>query len=500
MHNTCKELKCTIITPFMEIIISIGGLFPTFECINKIASSLIFTLQQFFGITFPTAFLCAYKVVNAQQVGGTDFYVGIMRNYLGGPQAFQLYITTLSTENVTYTIEINTGVLITGNVSSSSPQVESLSTSLTTLDSSYTHRHQGVHVYSDGLISLLVLNYKSATIGEYPAYPYQAYPIFQYQYYAVATGSLVGSALSEILLVGNEDDTSITITPTLDVTVPTDIQSESSPSEILLGGTTKLIKLNRFQTFLFGVTEGLDISGTSIVSDKPLTVVSGNECGNIPSNIAYCEHVAEQIPPTVTWGKKYLLAPYKGRTAGQYFKLIASEDLTTVKHNCNLELSTIFLSAGEVNTFFTSSTTYCYLESDKPLLVTQMTPGGSIDSIGDPAVSVLPSIEQYDTAVVYHTPSLNSFSLNYINIVTREKASIEMDGTPLNLTWTIISNLNGGIGGYAAQVDSDTYTVHIITSKTPFSVLVYGFGSPLAGYSYSAGIGLQKQLSAGKNQ
>ena len=62
------------------------------------------------------------------------------------------------------------------------------------------------------------------------------------------------------------------------------------------------------QTFLFGAP-GNDITGTSIVSNKPLTVISGHECGNVPDDVPRCEHITEEIPPTVHWGQQFLLTP-----------------------------------------------------------------------------------------------------------------------------------------------------------------------------------------------
>ena len=71
-----------------------------------------------------------------------------------------------------------------------------------------------------------------------------------------------------------------------------------------------------------------DLTGTSIVSNKPLTVISGHECGNVPDNVQYCEHLTEQIPATVNCGQQFLLTSYGGRPV-QYYKVIAAEGKTT---------------------------------------------------------------------------------------------------------------------------------------------------------------------------
>ena len=412
-----------------------------------------------------------------------------MRNAVGNTDNYQLYITTLSQKNVNYTIEQKSGIITSGTVSISNPVIVSLNTSLVSLTSSYMYRNQGIHVHSDGQISLIVVNYRSGSAGIYQAYPHQMFPISQYQYYAVSIGSF-NSYTSEILLVGNIDNTTITITPTADVIVPIDIHSADSSSETVLAGTTKIIKLHRFQTFLFGAT-GVDLSGTSIVSNQPLTVVSGHECGNIPSNNDYCDHVSEQIPPTVTWGKRFILTPYKDRTAGQYFKLIASQNSTTITTNCESGVSTIHLAfAGDVHTIYTSYTTYCYLESDKPLFVTQMMPGRGADDhpTADPSIGRLFPIEQYKREIIFIPFQFSD--TNYINIIAIQQDTMLMDGSILSLSWNSISDLNDEVVGYAAQVTVASLVAHVITSinnTVAFTVLVYAYGSMSAGCSYSAG-------------
>ena len=64
-------------------------------------------------------------------------------------------------------------------------------------------------------------------------------------------------------------------------------------------------------------------------------------------------------------------------------------------HNCDSGVSTMHLAfSGDVDTFYTNYTAFCYLESDKPLLVTQMIPGYNADGItGDPSISIIFPIE-----------------------------------------------------------------------------------------------------------
>ena len=427
-----------------------------------------------------------------------------MRNLQGNTVAYLLHLSTLSVLPISYIIkDFHNNTIATGTVSLSSPTNESLST--TYITNYNTERDKGIHLSATGPISVLVVNWQYASIGEYPAYPKQVFPINQYVYYTASPYSIILlHARSEILLIGTEDNTTVMITPAADVTVPQDIQIPGSSQETLYAWQTKMITLNRLQTFLFRSSPFVDLTGTSIVSNKPLTVISGHECANVPSYNRYCEHVEEQIPPTVTWGKKHLLRSYTGKNDYTYFLIVFSYDYTTVQHNCGGSLSTItFASAGSHTTISLYTDSNCYMESKKPILITQMMTGGQY-SLGDPAVSVIPPLDHYTNNVVFSNrifdKSIHYDNYNYINIVAEIRDTIIMDGEALHLSWESISGFIGGTVGYSATLPVSVGVHNIISANgAPFHILVYGYADiRLVGYSFSAGVGILKQFTEGQ--
>ena len=428
-----------------------------------------------------------------------------MRNHQGNTNALRLYITTPSVSPVEYIVENTSGVQASGNVTNNSPAIVNLPVSLVTDDALYSSRFKGIHVYTiNGRdISVLVVNYQGHTIGDYLAYPYQVFPLSQYQYYAVSTGTLVENSLSEVLLIGNEDNTTVTVVPTQTVTVPVDIQTNSG-SRTVAAGSSFTFTIHRMQTFLIGVPV-LDISGTSIISDKPLTVVSGHECGNVPL-ICCCQHITEQIPPTVTWGTKFFLTPYFGHSVGPYSKVVVSESQTTLILTCTLNniisSNTTYLElAGDVVTFESlSNSSYCYIESDKPILVTQLGPSGGTNNngYGDPVISMIPSLEQHQQSITLVVPSFSSITTLYVNIASTKKGPVLLDGQSISVTWNNIYNNGNNTVGYGAQIQfnySSTSVSYTISMQSTFSALVYGFG-PYLGFSYSAGVNLEQLVQS----
>ena len=416
-----------------------------------------------------------------------------MNNFKATTSHVWLYVTTTSSMPVRYNVELFNGNTASGEVSKTTPRKDRYSPSLyVTTDSSYSNRQKGIFVTSESFpISLLVVNYELYTVGEYLAFE-NDFAINKYQYYAVSTGTIVSDVSSEVLLVGNSDDTTVTIIPSQSVSVPQDIQDSNSPLITVTAGTPYTISIHRLQTFMF--TSPLDLSGTSIVSDKPLTVISGHECGNVPSGCC-CEHLTMQIPPTVTWGKRFLLTPYSSRPR-QYYKVIAANSETIIKYTCGSSVASrlvILLSnAGDVSVLSSNNGIYCSLVSNKPVLVAQLGPSYNVGNNGDPVISMIPPIDHYSMSLSFISLEFD-FTAHYINIAAESKITIEMDGQSLSLTWNTIYDSNGNIFGYGAQVPITVSGLdsHTLSSTSKFSTLVYGF-SVSSGYSYSAGVSINK--------
>ena len=420
----------------------------------------------------------------------------MIRNLKGYPQSARLIIRSASSSNTSFKVE-TVNHTYSGSVTATNPITIFLSNDIVSIDNSYSHRNKGIHVSSTGSqdISVLVVNYRDTTIGDYLAYPYNNLVLDRYEYFAVSTGSRVTYAWSLILLVGCEDATTITITPSQTITIYANAQTSKSPQITVYAGSSHTILLNRLQTYLFGKPDS-DMTGTKIVSNKPLTVVSGHECGNVPSSTPYCEHLTEQMLPTVTWGKEFLLAPYGGRNVGQYYKVVTSQNSTTFSTTCNSSTTTTNItSSGSSSTFFTDSSVYCSVVSNSPITIYQLAPGAGLDSIGDPIISTIPAIDQYYNTVHFTTFNSSEVSHSYVSITVTasqfNSSSILLNDQPIDCVWQSIYNPSSSVVGYGctASVSAEsTHTVRHTEPRAGVSVLVYGFKKSSAAYGYIAGL------------
>ena len=86
----------------------------------------------------------------------------------------------------------------------------------------------------------------------------------------------------------------------------------------------------------------------------------------------YCDYVLEQIPLTVTWGKKFLLVPFPEPSIKHSTKIVASEGETTITQTCNnTYINSIFLNTPcdwNLKNTYIDPFTYCTIESDSQYL------------------------------------------------------------------------------------------------------------------------------------
>ncbi|QDV45478.1 Putative deoxyribonuclease RhsC [Stieleria neptunia] len=260
---------------------------------------------------------------------------------------------------------------------------------------------------------------------------------------------------TEFAVVATEDHTEIQIDP------PADVEGENSDPYT--------ITLHRGQTYqLRRRMDNDDLTGTLIASNKPIAVFSGNECANVPTTFAACDHLVEQLPPTSTWGSSFLSIPFAGRDGGDTFRFLANEDDTSVTVN-----GTIVAALDQGEFYETIIDGPAEISSDKPILVGQYANGAAYHSTtqGDPFMVLLPPTQQYLTEIVVSTPT-ETFETNHVNIIAQSSAiaGVTIDDVAVD-PLLFVSIGDSGFSG--AQVPI-TVGEHVISSQTPISVTSYG--------------------------
>ena len=338
-----------------------------------------------------------------------------------------------------------------------------------------------------------------------------------YEYYAVSVprtqlmelvdGELEPVAARErsaFLIVSSEDSTviNLTLTQTVQTGGAADLQQFGSS---IRKGETVSLTLDAARTLYVSSLE--DLTGSRVVSNKPLTFLSGHECGTIPQTIQFCDQMVEQIPPTSTWGRRFHTAPFLTREGSDAFKVIAAQDNTVLSGVCSQPIQDIdptFYNividrAGESRTFNVSSVEFCVFESNRPVLLTQLSLASGFDNVtnADPFLVLIPPEEQYKDSYVFRVfPSRSALDeAHYINVLLPSEYSrsdLLLNGEPVSedewIPILCVANTES-VCAYAAQlvISTDTQTVTHRDPDAKFSVVIYSLGFRL-GQGYSAGM------------
>lgn len=213
-----------------------------------------------------------------------------------------------------------------------------------------------------------------------------------------------------------------------------------------------------------------DLSSTLILSDKPIAVFGSHQCANVPSsNVWFCDYLVEQLLPLNTWGNDFYTAPLATRSGGDTFRLLASQNNTTVFINGVAQPA---LNLGEFHqrTLAVSSR----IVADKPIFVTQYANSGDYDgnTNSDPFMLTVPATRHYANSYRVCTPT-NDFPTNFLHLIvpTAATATIQTNGVSVGAgQFSVIGGTAYSIG--RIFIRPGTYRV---TGNALFGASVYGW-------------------------
>ena len=434
-------------------------------------------------------------------------------------RSLSLIITTVENEPVTFTIKNLAGTISSGSVTSNIPKTVTLDLS-NTVDSR-TDREKGIIVStgSRSKISVFVAGdgYDvggGKTAGVYQSYPMWRYPVNEYIYYAISTGSNTVGSFSALLLVSANNDTNITITPTVNIIIPHDL-SPTGIDMTITSGNSVTIQLDYLQTLLIDSPNNL--TGSKVVSDKPIAVYSGHTCGEAPTPGTFaCDFLIEQIPPSASWGNSFLVSPFSTIKSGYLLKFVSSQHNTNINISCQSNITYEISSLQEDGTAsqLITGRNSCHIYANNPILVAQFSLGQGYNQVGgfipsDPGIVIVPPFQHYVTSTVFPAITLLS-STKYMNLAVISSnfnsSQVLLNGVSLGSeTWTRINSDDGSsVVGYVLTGYSLSSDINNVSYQGPngrLCPLIFG-SSFFVGYTYTGGLnmipygfeGIMKQL------
>ena len=334
------------------------------------------------------------------------------------------------------------------------------------------------------------------------AVPIKDLSVREYVYYIF---SVSGGARADtsVAIVGTEDDTTMTITPSVGSYINLKTGWINAPS-----GTKSSHVINKLQT-VYMATYLQDFTGSKIVADKPLSVITGHACAFFYSGS--CDHLIEQVLPTALWGSNYYIAPIA--RASHTLKIIAAHNSTSLTITCNGTRTVFQIHEGEVHQQ-NFGNQYCAIHSNKKISVALLSHGSTI---GDPMMILIPAVNDYSNKIVSSTNSHLGFSgyKHFVNIVVMaeyfQTNLIYLNAKGINQTlrsysWTPIV-VNNITEAYVAQIqlniDDEIFQITHLDQSALMSAIVYGFNvqtdttnpNRKVGYGHPTGLSILRSSS-----
>ncbi|HTN21539.1 MAG TPA: PKD domain-containing protein [Pelobium sp.] len=249
-----------------------------------------------------------------------------------------------------------------------------------------------------------------------------------------------------------------------------------------------------------------DITGTLVEVDsvtsgcKRIAVFSGSSgmaistptCNVFPDHPSL-DPLLQQLYPIESWGKTFPLIPFYNRNAGSIYRVIASEDNTTVTVN---GITTV-LNAGK---FYSSPpiTSASLIRADKPISVAQFaisqfcadSRNEFADVIpSDPDMVILNPLEYSIDRITLYSSSKLAITEQYLNVVipTAKVSSFTINKNNFSGSFSPVPTATDY--SYAQIALTGMGSNFSLAADTGFNAMAYGFG-PVESYAYSAGTSL----------
>jgi|GEM_PF-890325 len=282
---------------------------------------------------------------------------------------------------------------------------------------------------------------------------------------------------AEFLVVAPFDNTTVTIDPAATIRTPTGTIT-ADPFDIVL---------DRGEGFRGEVTNiRADLTGTLVTSDRPVFVVNGNKCTNVPTNVFACDHIYEVAHPVTSWGTSALVANLPRRPGGTVYRVVASTDGTDVFLDGVLQTTLDrggFLEIGPIAGNHR-------IHGSAPIFVSQfMTGDGSPGAAGgDPAMANMIPPDQYLDEYTFSTVGGSQFNSHFLTVIAPDTAlgSVLLDGSPI--ATGSFSPVAGS--GFSAAVLPLAEGTHSTSAPEPHGITVEGLNN-FDSYLYPGGAQLE---------
>jgi hypothetical protein len=326
-----------------------------------------------------------------------------------------------------------------------------------------------------------------------------------------------------VVITAAEDGTEVTFRPT------DDVMGAGAVPAIRKGATGHItLAAGQFARFKsdFASTDGL--SGGVVSSNKPVSVMGGSSCFNMPVDHGACDSAHQQMPPLEALGNEYAAVRYRNRMPNVDesvpWQIVGAVDGTTLTYAPAAPAGAPTTVAAGQSVVFSTRDAFVVRSQDSqhPFYVagymtgfTVVDPSNDGPWPGDPEfVNVVPPAQFRSSYVFFTDPTYPDTNL----VVVRKRgadgqfADVRLDCSTTPLAgWAPVGDyqftrVDLVAGNFTPVIPGCDNGRHTISSAAPFGVTVWGWGSKqvtigadwtgATSYAYPAGASIQRANTA----
>ncbi len=242
------------------------------------------------------------------------------------------------------------------------------------------------------------------------------------------------------------------------------------------------------------VGQAFDLSGSQVSADKPVQVIAGVPCINIPKGVPTCDHTEESVLPAETLGKHYLVTVPtgpKGKPVAHNVRIYGNVDGTRLSYGGGAPCAATVnagqvLDCGMVNKDFEVTGDHEFSVASFMPGGSMVDPGGGNSAEGDPSQSQMIAVEQFRTKYIFLAPA--DYDISYVDVVAPTGTNLTLDGTGASAAITPVGV--NGLGVARIKLGAGQNGAHVMTGDKPFGIQVIGYGIATS-YQYPGGLDLK---------
>ncbi len=192
-----------------------------------------------------------------------------------------------------------------------------------------------------------------------------------------------------------------------------------------------VVVLNEGDVLQLITASGGEFTGSIVSADKPVQVMGGHECTNVPLEIVACDHLEESMFPIETLAKEYIVVPpvqvpNDALEKAVIVRIVASEANTTLTFDPDQPVNKLLANAGDF-VEIPPTTAKFVVKADKKILVAEYMVGqGANFGTSDPAMLIAVPSAQYRSSYLFYAQT--GWQANYVDIVAPAGANVTVDG------------------------------------------------------------------------